>query len=259
MKRLLICLAALIALPAVFAGCTRESPGPTTSRTYDYTGFSSIEVSSAFEVDVVQSTNWSVDVTAQEKLFDQIAVTKSGDTLQINLEWRWGTWVSSWGYQRPRARITVPELSALKLSGASKGSARGFKSAHGTDISLSGASTLDIDIEAASAGVEVTGASRLTGRLKANDVRLQISGASTATLTGSANAIDLDESGASRAELGGIVASEAKVSLSGASRATVAPKDKISVELSGASSLTYSGNPALESMEISGASTIHKQ
>jgi hypothetical protein len=250
MRRLLVGLAVLMTFPALFAGCARGNPGPVTSRTYEHTAFSKIEVGSAFEVEVVQSSTWSVALTAQEKLFEQIAVTKSGDTLEINLEWGWGTWVSSWGYQRPKARITVPELSVLKLSGASKGSARGFKSDHDTDVFLSGASSLDIDIEAAGSGIEVSGASRLTGRLKANDV---------ATLSGSAVTIDLDASGASRAELTSVPASEVKVVLSGASRATVAPKDTISVELSGASSLTYSGNPALQSVEISGASTIHKQ
>jgi hypothetical protein len=259
MRRMLVCLAVLAALPVLFAGCARGNPGPVTSRTYDNTGFSSIEVSSAFEVEIVQSSTWSVALTAQQKLFDQIAVTQSGDRLEINLQWGWGTWLSSWGYQRPKARITVPELSVLKLSGASKGSARGFKSAHDTNVFLSGASTLDIDIEATNSSVEVTGASRLTGRLKANDIRLEINGASNANLSGSAGTIDLDGSGASRAEFGAVTASEIKVSLSGASRATVAPKDAISVELSGASSLTYSGNPALQSMEISGASTIHKQ
>jgi hypothetical protein len=259
MRRLLVGLAVLMTFPALFAGCARGNPGPVTSRTYEHTAFSKIEVGSAFEVEVVQSSTWSVVLTAQEKLFEQIAVTKSGDTLEINLEWGWGTWVSSWGYQRPKARITVPELSVLKLSGASKGSARGFKSDHDTDVFLSGASSLDIDIEAAGSGIEVSGASRLTGRLKANDVRLQVNGASNATLSGSAVTIDLDASGASRAELTSVPASEVKVVLSGASRATVAPKDTISVELSGASSLTYSGNPALQSVEISGASTIHKQ
>jgi hypothetical protein len=153
----------------------------------------------------------------------------------------------------------MPELSVLKLSGASTGSARGFNSAHDTNVSLSGASTLDIDLEAASSSVEVTGASRLTGKLKATSIGLQINGASNATLSGSARSIDLDESGASRAELAGIDASDVRVVLSGASRATVSPKDSISVNLSGASSLTYSGSPALQSMEISGASTIHKQ
>ncbi len=133
----------------------------------------------------MQSSTWGVSLTAQQKLFDQIEVTKSGETLQINIQWGWGTWVSSWGYQRPKARITVPELSVLRLSGASKGSARGFKSTHDTDLFLSGASSLDIDIEAASSTIEVSGASRLTGKLTVDDVRLQINGASNATLTGS--------------------------------------------------------------------------
>ena len=259
MKRILAGLAAILALPVLFAGCSQANAGPVTTRNFDYVNFDNVEVNSAFEVELVQGSNYSITVTAQEKLFDQLSVTKSGGILQINLQWGWGTWVSSWGYQRPKARITMPDLYVLKLSGASKGSAKGFQSSHDTNVFLSGASSLDVDFEAYNTQIEVSGASRLTGKVKANDVRLQIDGASSAQLAGSANKVNLEESGASRADLEDLTAKEVTVELSGASRATVSPTDKMSVKISGASSLTYTGSPALESIDVSGASTIHKK
>jgi hypothetical protein len=260
MKRLIAGLAVILVLPVLFAGCSRVNPGPTTTRNFDYAGFDNVEVSSSFEVELVQSATYSVTITAQEKLFDQISLTKAGGTLQINLQWGWGTWVSSWGYQRPKARITMPELYELKLSGASKGSATGFRSSHDTNVFLSGASSLEVDFELAyGSRIEVSGASRLNGKVRATDIRLQIDGASSADLSGSVAGINLEASGASRANLEDLSAEQVSVELSGASRATVSPKDKMRVNISGASSLTYTGSPSLESIEVSGASTIHKK
>jgi hypothetical protein len=254
-----LALTVVLVIPALFAGCSRVNPGPVTTREFDYTDFSKVEVASAFEVEIVQSDTWSISVTAQETLFDHINITKNDDTLEINLQWGWGTWVSSWGYQRPKARISMPELYMLSLSGASKGSIAGLNSQHQTDFSVSGASSLDMDIEGLNSVIQVSGASHITGKIKASDLRLEVTGASRADLSGSADSLTLEASGASNAVLGGVVVGSADIDLSGASKATVSPEDTMKVVLSGASSLTYSGSPELQAIEVSGASTIHKK
>ncbi len=260
MKKLFIVLAALATLSLGLSACSREDLGATTTKTFDNSGFSKVEISSAFEVELAQSNSYAFSITAQQKLFDQIRVTQNGDTLEINLQWGWGSWVSSWGYQRPKARISLPELNLLKISGATKGSIKGFASTtHDTDVVVSGASSLQVDYEAANANIEVSGASHVDGTIKAGKVTVKIDGASKATLAGSASSIDLEASGASWAALEGLVASAVHIDLSGASHATVSPVDKMGVSISGASSLTYTGNPSLESIDVSGASTIHRK
>lgn len=258
MKRLLAAIAVVIALPVLFAGCS-QNLGTATTKNFDQKDFDNVEVNSAFEVDLVQGNVYSISITAQEKLFDHITVKQNGNLVQINLEWGWGTWVSSWGFQRPKAKITLPYLSQLKLSGASKGSATGFQTTRDTSVSLNGASSLNIDITAANVKIDVSGASHLTGKANGDYVRLQVDGASSADLSGSAKTMDLLESGASRTNLEGLSVGTVTVDLSGASRATVSPVDKMSVKISGASSLSYTGSPALESIDVSGASTIHKK
>ena len=259
MKRLLAGLAVLLSLPLVFTGCTQVNPGPTMSKNSDFTGFSKIDVNSAFEVEIVPSNTWSISVTAQEKLFDHINVSKNGDTLEINLKWGVGTWLSTWGYKRPKASIAMPELSSLNLSGASRGNVKGFHSSNNTKITISGASTLDTDIEAADINLGVSGASKISGSVKATTLTGVIDGASRANLTGSADKLILNASGASSVDLEGLPAQDIEVNLSGASRATVSPVAKVKISVSGASSLTYTGDPSLESVDVSGASTIHKK
>jgi hypothetical protein len=258
MKRLLAGLAVLLVLPLLFVGCSKNY-GPVTSKNYEFTDFTRVEISSAFEVEIIQSNAWSITIEAQEQLFENLNVVKTGDTLEINLKWAWGDWVSSWGFKRAKARITMPDLTGLNLSGASKGSITGFKSAHDADILVSGASTLKMDIEAAGTELVVSGASRIDGSVKATNLRMEISGASRVTLSGSADDLIVEASGASTVALEGLPAQDIDIELSGASRGTVSPGNTMKVNLSGASNLTYMGNPELEAIEISGASTIHKK
>jgi hypothetical protein len=259
MKKLLGSLVILLMLPLLFVGCTRVNPGPVTTKNYDMQDFSRVTVSSAFEVEIVESSTWSISVTAQEKLFDNINVSNDGDKLEINMKWGWGTWLSNWNYQRPKAKITMPVLAGLDLSGASKGTITGFKSDQDTVILVSGASSLTVNMEAGNTSLEISGASRIEGTIKVADLKAAVTGASRAILSGSANDIDLECSGASTSDLEALTAQNINVDLSGASRATVSPKDTMKVAISGASSLTYTGEPALEAIEVSGASTIHKK
>ena len=128
MKRVQACVGLVVSLCLLITGCKSESAGSETQRDYDFDGFSKIEVSSAFHIEVIQSDTYSITITAQEKLFDHITVTKTGDTLGISMKWSFGTWLSSWGFRSPEARITMPALTGLEMSGASKGTAKGFKS-----------------------------------------------------------------------------------------------------------------------------------
>jgi PBP1b-binding outer membrane lipoprotein LpoB len=256
MKKLLIVLPAVLALSLLVPGCSIVDAGPVTTRTFDYVGFDAIEVSSAFQAEIVQSNTWNISITAQENLFDHLNINIIGSTLKINLD-GWGSW--PWGYHQPKARITMPELYAFKLSGASKGSVSGFKSNHDTNVFVSGASKLDINLEAYDTRIDVSGASRINGRLNAHDMNLKVNGASRAELSGSGNALAIQASGASRADMENFTINDASVDLSGASRVTISPSGKMSVSVSGASSLVYTGNPQLETIDVSGSSTIHKK
>ena len=126
-----------IAAGMLLSGCswfvtTRDS-GVLTTRDFDFTDFSAVEVGSAFTVDISPSDTYSVKVTTQEGLFKQVKVVKTGDTLKISLDWP-GLFFGSFGAPVLQARIMMPELKSLDLSGATKGTVRGFKSAAGSRL-----------------------------------------------------------------------------------------------------------------------------
>ena len=261
------------------------------TREFDIIDFTDVEVSHAFRVEITRSDTYSVAVTADEKSFDHIVAVKSGDTLKVGMK----PHVSIHGSTTPEAKITMPVLKKLKLSGASKGTVKGFSSQEDFDLHLSGSSTLDIDIEAGKttlkgsgasklsgnmklgdtsislsgasradidieAGkttVEESGASKLSGNMKLGGASISLSGASRAELKGSANSVGLSAKGASRLDAGSFILNDSNVNLSGSSRATVNVSGNLDIDLSGASRLDYTGNPTMRDIKVSGAAKIN--
>jgi hypothetical protein len=224
----------------LLAGCTISGSqalvgsGNRVTVEKDLSGFSKIQASSAFQVGITQSEVYSVVITVDEKVEPYLDVTVQGDTLRIAV--RPGLTLAGAAFPL-QAKVSMPRLTGLELSGASRATVSGFKSADGLNANLSGASGLD-------------------GQIEAGDVRFQVSGASRVALSGKGQKMVLELSGASQGNLENFVVSEAVVEASGASRATVNVTGKLDADVSGASALRYTGNPTMGSVKSSGASTI---
>jgi len=227
--------------------------GPIIEKNYDYKDFNGIEISSTFNVDVTHSDTFSITVSTQENIINHVDVRLSGNTLIIRLK------PGSYTYADLRAKVTLPELTKLVISGASRAEVTGFISAKNLDMVVSGASQLNIDIEAGETSVEGSGASRLNGKLKALDSDFEVSGASRCELEGSGNSIDLGVSGASQASLTNFPVKNATLNVSGASRSLVNISGTLNVEVSGASTVEYFGNPSLGKVSVTGASTLRNK
>jgi hypothetical protein len=200
----------------------------------DLSGFSKVEASSAFQVEITHSQDYGVVITVDEKIEPYLDVTVQGDTLRISL--RPGLKLSAAAFPL-HAVVTMPRLTGLELNGATRTTIGGFKSGERL-------------------GVKISGASQLQGDIETGDVDFGISGASRVALSGKGQKMALEVSGASQGSLDDFVVSEATVELSGASHATVNVTGKLDADVSGASGLRYAGSPTLGSVKSSGSSSI---
>lgn len=228
--------------------------GNLKTESFNFSDFTGVEVGSAFEVEVVQSGSYSVSITADDNLFDYIQVSKEGTTLKIRLK------MAQYIATTTRAEITMPQLRSLELSGATRGTVSGFSSTENLGMEVSGASSLDLmEMSAGDVELEISGASRVNGDIAAGDADFDVSGASNVQLQGSANDIIVDASGASSAELAAFPVHNANVILSGASNGTVNLDGRLDADLSGASRLSYIGQPTMGTINTSGGSTLRKE
>jgi hypothetical protein len=242
MKKAII-IAAIVA--AVAVTCTvlilRGWPGGLVgsgnleTEEYAFTNFTKVEIGSAFEFEIEQSSSYNISVTADDNVIDYVQVSQVGQTLKIRLGRV--TWL---GPVTLRASVTMPQLHGLTVSGASRGIVSDFSS------------TEDLDIT-------VSGASRVTGDITAGNAEFDISGASTIQLEGSANDMVADVSGASRFNLDDFAVNNADVDFSGASSGTINLDGRLDADLSGASRLWYIGEPTMGDIDTSGASTLSKK
>ncbi len=263
MKKLLIITAIIVIIvsASMFTGCIKvdlaEKNGPITTKTYDFTDFTGIDVGHCIELVVTPSDNYSVSVTAGENVLNHLNVHLDGATLVFSIEGWTDIWFTSW-FDSPKVNITMPVLSKLHLSGASNGDISGFQSSHDLDVEVSGASELEIDMTMGYFSADISGASTVNGNIFATGCDIQLSGASHSNLTGSGGNMRIDASGASSADMSHFTASNAYIELSGASHARVEINGRLDVDLSGASSVEYSGSTILGDINLSGASNINR-
>ena len=209
--------------------------GKVVTKELKLADFNTVDVGSAFHVEITQGKSFKVAITADDNVHPFIKAAKDDSTLMVGL----GGENHTFQDVTLKAAITMPSLVGLSVGGASKVTLAGFKSQKGCKL-------------------QASGAGNLTGDLQAANLDLDASGASHVTLKGSAKKAKLGGSGASHLTLTDFVIDNADIDLSGASNATVQVKGTLNYDLSGASHLNYKGEPKVGKKETSGASSAKK-
>ncbi|HEV8591128.1 MAG TPA: head GIN domain-containing protein [Pyrinomonadaceae bacterium] len=105
--------------------------------------------------------------------------------------------------------------------------------------------------------VDASGASKVTvSGLKNSKFGLDTSGASKVDLSGETANLTIDVSGASKIDAENLIAARANVGASGASKVTLNATEDLIANASGASKISYGGNPKHVDPKSSGASSI---
>jgi len=138
------------------------------------------------------------------------------------------------------AKITMPSLVLLNLSGGSRATLNGFSSSDNFTANISGGS-------------------RLSGNLVAADIYANPSGGSQINLSGSASILLATITGGSQLNLEGFPVGNVGINLDGGSTATVNMSGTLDANLSGGSRLYYIGEPTLGEINMSGGSSINKK
>jgi hypothetical protein len=127
----------------VFTGCDtliRTSNNRVTgsenleTRQYDFSDFTQVDIGSAFYYEIEQADSYSISITADDNIFEHIQVKQDGEILRIGLEPFF-----SFGSVTLEAYITMPRLTGLESSGATRGTVSGFNSNDNLDMDVSGA------------------------------------------------------------------------------------------------------------------------
>lgn len=252
--KVIIAILAMIMMAGLVGSCVIKEEDMET-KNYEIKDFTKIEVGGAFEVEIEQSDTFQVSVTADE--FSHIRVEKTGDTLVIK---RQG--IEAWApfHRQPKARVSLPALTGVIISGASHSTVRNFHSDNDLTVNVSGASHVQANnMSAGKIDIKAIGASTISGDIKAQDAKLEATGASKIELTGTGANAEITVIGASRAELNEFPVKDAVVKVTGASHAFININGRLDANVTGASNLYWSGSPTMGDIQTTGASNLRRK
>jgi hypothetical protein len=229
--------------------------GDLVTETYDAADFAKVGIGHAFDVEITNAEEFSVAVTVDDNILDNVDVRLDGDTLRIGMKGN-----DSYRNVTMEAAVAMPALNHLKLSGASAATLGLFSTTEALKVELEGASRVDCsDMTSESAVFDLEGASKADCRdVTTGETQVALQGASSLSLTGAGGNADISGKGASTADLGGFPVTNAKVKLEGASNASVNTDGVLDVDLAGSSDVRYVGEPTLGDVKMQGDSTLER-
>lgn len=195
-----------------------------TSRVYEFEDFSSLEIGSAFEVDIRQGERYKVVIYGSEEEIDDIRLMKDGNLLGIRYNKETYDF-SKRARKNIKIKIIMPEITDIKTSGASKAYINGFKGSKIT-LNLIGASYAEVDGDF-------------------DDIEANIRGASELELKGSGKELRADITGGSKLNAYNYMVNFAKVDATGLANAQLYVTERLEVESSVVSNVKYRGGAEL--------------
>lgn len=265
MKRLtlLFLLPFLCFVPLTPVRAESEAPAvQMESKTYPLNGFDALDVSWTFQVELTQSPDYSVVVEAPDFILPylDVRVRKSCLKLGVSDASRDIRKRLEKGNYRIVARVSMPALSGLDMSGATKLEANGsFRSAKDEfGLELSGAAEVkSLTVSARRGEIDCSGASKFVLDGDFESLEIDLSGAANGKMKSSGNNADIDLSGSSKLFLEGryqYVKAEAGGAASAEMKGTA---DRLVFEGSGAAKGQFLECPARQArVDLSGASRL---
>ncbi len=229
----------LFILSVVLYSCNIDSiQGSDTivKKKIDIKGFTSIDVSSAFDVELVQSKNYKVILECNDNISEFVQIELDGKELIIGMED-----FNSYSNTTLKVIIHAPSIERIEASGASE---------------------INFDkYEMENFELDLSGASDIEGKLIIKEgLHIEASGASDMKIRGKTKNLTLDFSGASEFSGKKLIVSDAlEIDASGASSISVTANGTIDIDISGASDVKYYGSGTIINEDISGAGSVQKK
>jgi hypothetical protein len=221
----------------------------------EYAEFSQLTIIGPIPVEIHQANKNSITVSINANLFEYLQVTHVVDLLRVELD----PAVRLFRNLNISLSIEMPALRSLTISRAGKCVLHEFNMnmKESLDITVSEGSNAEISILSAQyVSVFTTSGSQTNGTLKCDDGRITALAASRVGLKGECQDMVIDASGASQANLAEYWVKNAMINARGASSVNLNVGGKLSVDLSGASSLTYGGDPTLGKVLVAAGSKL---
>lgn len=226
---------ALIVSSLIFYACDNnkciQAEGDIKQEQRNIEDFSKLELSGAFKVLISQDSFSIMKINAPENVISQVKSRVSGKTLKIEMENN----VCDDGIIEITLSSKIWE--SIRSSGASEIYSTNLINAENLDVSLSGASKVNLN-------------------LAASRLKTRASGSSEINYSGQCGEHIVDVSGSNQINAFDFIVSDYKIETSGASKININVLKLLDVKSSGASEILYKGSPKNISNNQDGSSSL---
>ena len=195
--------------------------------------FSKIDISGAYKIHLKQDSSLSISISGDDNLLKYVSTSVDGDKLTIK------TTKTICLDDSLVVNIGIRKLEELKSSGAVEVSSTGKITTGDLNIHLSGATKVNLDLNAANVNSHGSGVSELN-------------------LTGQAATHQVEFSGVGKINAFDFVVGEYTINSSGATHCKINVLKTLNIHSSGASEIRYKGSPSTINNNKSGASSVEK-
>lgn len=226
----------LLAMILTTAACIDLKPingsGNVISQERETGAFDKLEVNGAFRVEIAQGEKPSLSIVADDNLQSYIKTGISGGKLTVETRKN----LRSTG--DIVVKVVCTSLKEIEISGA---------------VNMLSVSRLSCD----KLSLGASGACETDLELNSYELDADFSGSCKVVLRGTTNQAMLKSSGSAEIDASSLIAETMKIEMSGSGKASVNAISLLEIELSGSTSLEYTGNPDLR-QQVSGSAVIKK-
>jgi len=196
------------------------------------TSFNRLDVSGAVSITLVQDSHNYIEPSVEALLADDVKAEVKGEVLMIK------PFGNSKNHEKPiNIKLTYNQLNAIEASGAVRISSSNVLKSNMLELDFSGASKAEIETSVVT-------------------LNLDFSGATDVKLSGNTDVMQLEASGACKLDALDLMVKQADLECSGACHIDVNVAEKLTIDASGASMVSYKGSPSVADKKSSGASQI---
>jgi hypothetical protein len=229
---LTIALISLAFTGCTFKGSSIKGDGNITSESYSTGFFNSLEVAGMFNIVLEPGYEPGITIETDSNLHEFISFENRNQTLIVKFDL-----LERIRPTKINLYVVYPELEKITLGGACKISSPVLFKAYSLEYDISGAASIDMELEV-------------------DNLITRLAGAGSINLQGSALNHRLELSGASKLNARNLITRTTDVQLSGAGSANVHVSQELAASLSGIGSIKYYGDPAHTSFNKSGIGKI---
>ena len=234
----------LISVFALTVGLTSNGNARDTTKTYDISGFHSIELSTSADLVVTLADEYSIIVTGDAKRIERMDFDLSGDELEISSRSRfsgfWGR--SDDGYVK--IEITMPDIEEMEINGSGDAEIIGVNNDE-LFLKINGSGDLYVTGQSRSVEIEINGSGDVEmDEITGDDVVIEVNGSGNVEFDGgTCNRLEVEVDGSGDIDAKDLVCREVDIDVEGSGNSRVHATDLLTFESSGSGKVDVFGKP----------------